>query len=162
MPWATALYVSDMIGLIAALVVSAPPQLSDAAWLAGHWVSNQEKAVAEEIWTAPRGNSMLGTFRLVEGGRLKFAEVMTLLQEKDAVVLRIRHFSPELDPWEKDGPNTWTATSLTAERLMFEAKGSPVPKFEFIKRGKTGMRVRLTFKAGKVTDYDFVLAEAPR
>ena len=162
MPGAAALYVSDMIGLVAAIIVAGPPQLSDAAWLAGHWVSNREKVVAEEIWTAPRGNSMLGTFRLVEGGRLKFTEIMTLIEDKDGVVLRIRHFTPLLDPWEKDGPKTWTATSLTGQRLVFETKGSQVQKFEFIKRGKTGLRVRLNFKDGKVTDYDFVSAKAPR
>jgi hypothetical protein len=44
---------------------------------------------------------MMGMFRLIKGGALAFYEFMTIEQEVDHLVLRIKHFDRGLIGWEK-------------------------------------------------------------
>ena len=82
-----------------------PPsaELSSAAWLAGHWLGEGLGGVAEEIWSPPRAGSMMGAFRIVKGDAVSFYELMTLVEEEGSLVLRLRHFNPDLTGWEEKG-----------------------------------------------------------
>lgn len=75
--------------------------LADVAWLAGHWVGPALGGEAEEIWSPPRGGSMMGMYRLVKGGKPVFYELMTLVEEGDSLTLRLKHFNPDLTGWEE-------------------------------------------------------------
>ena len=45
---------------------------------------------------------MIGTFRMVGGGKLTFTEFFMLQKEADGgVVLKLKHFGPKLDGWEE-------------------------------------------------------------
>lgn len=62
--------------LLAALAVPAPPPagagVSDAsalAWMAGSWGGSKDGVENEEVWTAPRGGTLLGIHRDVAGGK---------------------------------------------------------------------------------------------
>jgi len=39
--------------------------LKDVAWIAGHWQGEALGGITEEVWTAPLGKSMMGSFKLV-------------------------------------------------------------------------------------------------
>lgn len=68
--------------------------------LVGRWVGEGLGGEVEETWNPVFGDRMLGTFRLVQGGALNFSEHMHLGIEGGAVVLRLKHFGPDLVPWE--------------------------------------------------------------
>lgn len=75
--------------------------LADMAWLAGHWVGPALGGEAEEIWSPPKAGSMMGMYRLVRSGKPVFYEFQTLVEESGSLVLRLKHFSPELVGWEE-------------------------------------------------------------
>jgi hypothetical protein len=67
--------------------------------MAGTWTQQQAKgAMIEEHWMAPRGASMLGSFRRILGnGAVPFYEFTQLVAEKDRVVLRQIHVHGNFD-----------------------------------------------------------------
>jgi hypothetical protein len=70
------------------------------AFMEGRWTQQQPNgAVIEEHWMAPRGNSMVGTFRRTLGnGVTPFYEVTQIMAEKDMVILRQIHVHGNFEP----------------------------------------------------------------
>jgi hypothetical protein len=79
----------------------AAARIEDLAWIEGHWRGTGLGAVAEEVWSAPEAGAMMGMFRLIRDGKLSFYEILTLSQEGESVLLRIKHFNPDLTGWEE-------------------------------------------------------------
>ena len=75
--------------------------LADVAWLAGRWVGPALGGEAEEIWSPPKAGSMMGIYRLVRDGKPIFYEFQTLAEESGSLVLRLKHFNPDLTGWEE-------------------------------------------------------------
>jgi hypothetical protein len=75
--------------------------LADMAWLAGRWVGPALGGEAEEIWSPPEAGSMMGMYRLVRDGKLVFYEFQTLVEERGSLILRLKHFNPNLTGWEE-------------------------------------------------------------
>ncbi|MEO1528118.1 MAG: DUF6265 family protein [Planctomycetota bacterium] len=80
---------------------AARAELSQFEFLQGAWSGTGFGAECDEIWSAPRGESMLGTFRLVENGKLQFTEFFVLQKNADGgVELRLKHFHSDFKGWE--------------------------------------------------------------
>lgn len=75
--------------------------LADFTWLAGHWTGPAMGGTSEEVWTGPDGGSMQGMYRLVKDGKVVFYELLTLTEKNGSVVLRLKHFNPDLTGWEE-------------------------------------------------------------
>ena len=125
-----ALLVSSPASAEAPAPASAPAKatLQDVAFLSGHWVDASEKHLSEEVWTAPSGDSMIGMWRLVADGKVRLFELLSLKQEGEGVVLRIRHFDPSFVSREEK--TTPVALPLVERRERFArftgpAVGSP-------------------------------------
>lgn len=75
-------------------------KLAPLAFLEGRWTQKQPNgAVIEEHWMAPRGNSMVGTFRRTLGnGATPFYEFTQIMAEKDMVILRQMHVHGNFEP----------------------------------------------------------------
>lgn len=80
---------------------SPPATLEAARWLAGHWRGEGFGGVVEEVWTAAENGAMLGMFRLIREGQPDLYEIMVLRQEGPTLVLRLKHFGPDLVSWEE-------------------------------------------------------------
>ncbi|MFV8819282.1 DUF6265 family protein [Haliea sp. E17] len=80
---------------------SPPAQLADLAWLQGSWRGESIMGDAEEVYSAPAGGAMMGMFRLTAGERVRFYEFITLVEEAGSLVLRLKHFGPDLVGWEE-------------------------------------------------------------
>lgn len=80
---------------------SPPARSTDLDWLAGAWQGPAFDGVADEIWSAPIAGSLMGIYRLVVGGQVKFYELIVIEEEEDSLVLRIKHFNPGLQGWEE-------------------------------------------------------------
>jgi hypothetical protein len=74
--------------------------LEPLAFMAGAWTQQQANgAMIEEHWMAPRGASMLGSFRRILGnGAVPFYEFTQVVAEKDRVVLRQMHVHGNFEP----------------------------------------------------------------
>ena len=104
--------------------VSPSASVADAAWLVGRWsgtgIGGSE---AHESWLPPSGNTMVGTFvqETPEGG-IMFTEHMYLMEHDGSLVVRLKHFNPDLTAWEdKDGMVTFRLLSAEPCALYFNA-----------------------------------------
>lgn len=100
-----------------------PPaaSISDAAWLTGRWMGEGLGATAEESWLPPVGGRMAGVFRLVRDGSVQFYELVTLVEEDGSLVLRLKHFGPDLSGWEEKGESVdFPLVRRTADGLWFD------------------------------------------
>lgn len=75
--------------------------IADMAWLSGHWTGNALGGISEEIWSEPRNGVMMGMYRLVREGKPIFYELLTLLEENGSLMIRLKHFNPDMTGWEE-------------------------------------------------------------
>jgi hypothetical protein len=80
---------------------SPPATLEAVAWLAGHWVGEGLGGVSEEIWSPPAGGAMMGAYRMLKDGRPVFYEFLLIVEEKGSLILKLKHFHPDLTGWEE-------------------------------------------------------------
>lgn len=100
---------------------SPPAKLSDIAWIEGHWRGKDLGGETEEIWSPPMGGGMMGSFRLVVEGAISFYELMTITQVGHTLLLRIKHFDPELRGWEeKDKSVEFRLVKLAPGKVYFD------------------------------------------
>ena len=90
-------HIALLLASLTATALSGAPatRLQELAWIAGHWVGDQDGDVSEETWTEPLGDSMIGMWRWVSGGRLKLYESLALVETAEGVVMRLRHLGPD-------------------------------------------------------------------
>jgi hypothetical protein len=110
-PMAKALHAA----LLAAFLAVAPigngqqPQnaaLSPLAFLTGRWMSEERTEVQEENWSPVIGNSMTGSFRIVQSGRPVFYEFWAVELDENRPVLKLKHFNADLAGWEEKNAST--------------------------------------------------------
>jgi hypothetical protein len=75
---------------------SPKARIADIAWLEGSWTGTGLGGEVEELWGAPIGNSMLGTFRLVKNGQIVVCEILTIKEIDGSLVLKVKHFDSNL------------------------------------------------------------------
>jgi hypothetical protein len=82
-------------------VLSPRATLQDIAWFAGRWTGTGLGGVTDESWSAPAGGAMMGMFRLVKDGKVVFYEFLTLVEHEGSLLLKLKHFNPDLTGWEE-------------------------------------------------------------
>lgn len=75
--------------------------VSDFSWLSGFWAGNGMGGYNEEFWSAPANNTMVGLYRHIKNGEIVFYELLTIIEHKGNIVLRLRHFNTDLTGWEE-------------------------------------------------------------
>lgn len=95
------------------------PRLDDLAWLAGHWRGQGFGGIVEEVWTPPLAGSMLGLFRHIKDGKLVFQEIVMLAEEDGALVMKVKHFTPEFVAWESKEDSVRFPLERLGEREAF-------------------------------------------
>lgn len=76
-------------------------RIEQMAWLIGYWKGEGLGGICDEIWMTPADGSMAGVFRLVNGGQIRFSEYMVIAETEGSLVLKLKHFSRDLTPWEE-------------------------------------------------------------
>lgn len=116
------------------------PRVEDFAWMAGHWRGEGLGGICEEMWTGPLGGSMVGLFRLIRDGELVFSEHLMLARERDGIVLKVKHFSPEFVAWEeKADAIRFRLETLRANEAIFKGMR--------IRRTAEGLEFVIRFKS---------------
>lgn len=80
---------------------SAPATIKDMQWLAGHLTGEALGGLSEEMWSPPRDGAMMGMYRLVRDGKPIFYELLTLVEENGSLIIRLKHFNPDMTGWEE-------------------------------------------------------------
>jgi len=70
------------------------------SWLTGHWIGDGFGGVSEEIWSEPRGGSMIGLYRHLNKGENNFYEIFSLYEDEGGITFRLKHFNPDMVGWE--------------------------------------------------------------
>ncbi len=93
--------------------------LTNFSWLAGRWQGTWGPRIAQQAWTAPQGDVMLGTFQLTESDKTLVLELYTLSEDEKGIQFHLRHFTPSLVAWEKSAPTTLNLESVDAKSISF-------------------------------------------
>ncbi len=115
-------YPSPMTGPLLPRNAAAAPSIAGLEFLTGRWIAvNPNKTVNEEIWTLPRGNALIGTFRQIRlDGDCSFIDLSQISAEGDEIVLRLRHLHGRLEvPEGRAELSVFRLVSLTKDRVEF-------------------------------------------
>lgn len=75
--------------------------IKDVEWLAGSWLGEGLGGVSEEVWSSPQHGTMMGSYRLIVKEKPVFYEMMLMTEKAGTLLLRLKHFDPELIGWEE-------------------------------------------------------------
>jgi len=100
---------------------SPSSELKAIEWLAGHWQGEAFGGITEELWAPPLAGSMMGSFKLVLDQQVSFYEIMTISEENNSLVLRLKHFHNNLKGWEeKEETHDFKLVKLSKDKIYFE------------------------------------------
>ena len=108
--------------------------LDHFAWLEGRWRGAWGPRVAEQSWLGPKAGEMLGVFRLAEGDKTLVIELFTLVEKSEGVDFYLRHFTPQLLPWEKSDSTVLNLGEFDANKFDFENPRDGMPKRSILTR----------------------------
>jgi len=100
---------------------SPKADLSEIAWMEGHWKGEAFGGITEEIWSPPLGGSMMFSFKLVVEGEIGFYELGHIRQVEETLVFELKHFHGDLKGWEeKDEVQRFKFVKSEGDRMYFE------------------------------------------
>ena len=70
------------------LTATAADDIDDLPWMTGLWVQQQGDTVTEVMWSPPRGNMMVGTYRKLKGGEVQYYEILTMRSDSHGIEYR--------------------------------------------------------------------------
>jgi Domain of unknown function (DUF6265) len=134
--------------------------LNPLAFLSGRWVSEKDAEMQEESWSPVIGNSMVGSFRIVQGGKPVFYEFWVVEVDENRPVLKLKHFNADLAGWEEKNASTRMPliSSAVDDAVFAEAEGSV--SLHYHRKGDTLTCVVHHVKDGKASDETFSLTKA--
>ena len=74
--------------------------LEDVAWLTGSWAGEAFGGTFEQVWNPASAGSMVGLFKLMNGGEVNFYEILLLVEEEGSLSLKVKHFTRDFTAWE--------------------------------------------------------------
>ncbi len=100
--------------------------LKPLAFLSGRWISEKPAEVQEENWSPVSGDSVIGSFRIVQDGKPIFYEFWVVEVDENRPVLKLKHFNADLAGWEEKNVSTKMPLISSAENdvVFAEADGS--------------------------------------
>lgn len=73
-----------------ATAADAPPaRIADFGFMAGCWQGGDAQSSMEEVWMRPAGGSMMGTSRVLAGGRTVFSEFVEVAEKPAGLVMTV-------------------------------------------------------------------------
>ncbi len=93
------------------------------SWLSGHWIGDGFGGVSEEVWSEPRGGSMVGLYRHLKdnGETNNFYEILTIYEDEGSIKLRLKHVNPDMTGWEeKDDFVNFPFVSIEEGKAVFK------------------------------------------
>lgn len=105
---------------------AAQAKLSDLSFIEGHWQGTAFGGPIEALWSAPTGDNMLGSMRMMKDDKVNLYEILVIEQTPQGPMILVKHFKPGLiGQEEKDKPDRYALIELGKERAVFEKVGEP-------------------------------------
>jgi hypothetical protein len=99
--------------------------IDSVSWMAGHWIGIETEDLSEEIWLTPHAGSMAGMWRWATTEAPRLYELLAIAEESGRLVLRLKHFRPDLHGLEeKDAPFVLPAVTIGPREVVFEGPGT--------------------------------------
>jgi hypothetical protein len=117
-----------------ATIQATSSSLADFSWLEGSWRGEWGPRTAEQVWLAPKAGEALGIFRLVENDKTLVIELFTLVENPSGIDFYLRHFTPQLIPWEKSDATLLHLASRSDTKFEFENPANGMPKRAILTR----------------------------
>lgn len=96
-------------------------KISDMSWYVGRWIGKGFGGDLEENFGPAMGNSMIGSFRLVEANQPVFYEFIAIIEEDNSLAYKVKHFNPDLTGWEtKDEYATFPLVKMGTQMAWFD------------------------------------------
>lgn len=106
---------------LAAQQSSPAASLDQASWITGHWRGRAWGGLTEEVWAPPLGGSMMGSFKYVLNDKVSFYELLSLQQQGDSLILKLKHFDSKLNGWEEKQQSVdFKLVAIEDKHLYFE------------------------------------------
>ncbi len=137
-------------------------KLVSLGFISGSWRTEFGGDQLEEYWSLPSGNSMMGVFRWIKGGRVWMNELLTIIDEGEHAVFRLKHFDARMVGWEEKAEAlTMKLVRNEASEAVFEGtKGEQPLRFTYKKVGE-GLLIRIeSFRDGKPKTDEFTFHRA--
>jgi hypothetical protein len=104
--------------------IAAP--IESLGWIVGRWAGGRGSDWFEEWWAEPAGGAMVGMFRWLHDGAVRFYELLTVEPDGERLVWRIKHFKPGLIGWEeKNAAVTLDLVQIDDGEAVFLMRGDP-------------------------------------
>ncbi len=133
-------------------------KIEDVAWISGRWSGEAFGGQCEEVWLPPLAGNMIGMYRLTKNGKTVFFELFSLSEVDGSVVLRLKHFHPDLKGWEEKDETidfpllAFTETNLFFDRLTFHKVNHNEITVYLAMRSKDGQTREETFSYNRVLE----------
>ena len=139
---------------------AADHSLADLSFMLGHWQGDPGEGGFEEIWLPEAEGVMTGFFRWPSVRGHYVLELTTITSIDAEIVLRFKHFNPDITTWEEGQALAYTLTSLAGECVLFSGTDLPdnVPALmEYCRLDPDTLRFRGAGKGQSIQDADFIL-----
>jgi len=139
-------------------------KLAPLAFISGRWHTEFGGDQLEEYWSPPAGDSMMGVFRWMKGGKVWMNELITIVDEGEEIVFRLKHFDAKMVGWEEKGEClTLKLVRSGANEVVFEESKPKQPlRITYRKMGEDSLVVVLeSLGDGKPKADEFTFRRAP-
>ena len=115
-----------VLGLVLAVLVGAPTlaqepsaQISELAWMTGHYKGNTDNGTLEEHWAAPNGGSIASLVRSTADGKTNMIELIVIEEDGDSLTLRLKQWDPGMDA-RSEGFQIMKLIQLGNKKVVFK------------------------------------------
>ena len=130
--------------------------LNQLKFLTGAWRATANGETTEEIWGSVLGDSMVGHCQSVQENKTTLFEILAILEEKDKVLMRIKHFKTGFVPWaEKAESGDLNLVSIDKNSATFQNEGSESVRISYKRTGKQLTATVCVVKNGQKNTFPF-------
>jgi Domain of unknown function (DUF6265) len=137
----------------------APHNLQTLSFLQGTWHANSPNgSYAEEYWSAPVGDGMIGHCRFIKKGKTTFYELLAIFETQSGLVLRMKHFSGSWVGWDnsQEAGDCKLIHCSADEAVFANATPAHAVRVSYRKTGPESLHVLVEdTKHGKKSSYPF-------
>ncbi len=124
---------------------AADDPLAELAWLSGDWTAQRSNGeFIEELWTSPRGGTMVGSGRTVRDGSTTFFEYLRIEARPGSIVYVAQP--------RGGAPTEFASVEIGASSAVFENRHHDWPKRVTYRVLEDGVRVRVEGDPGQDVD----------
>ena len=105
------------------LIGKTPDHLN---WFTGNWKGVEGESQIEEYWSPSGGGTLMAMFRWIKNHVVWFYEFITIEQENEHIMMRIKHFYPKMQGWEeRDNSSDFLLVQLQGQEAVFSNISKP-------------------------------------